>query len=307
MSERPRNVSGVGKREARPEPAVELRFPGSSGVEGGRGGSESDPDLAGEGARAARDGGVAGDSGGESGIDWDAIDIVEVWRELNGFGTPRWDDRLIETGAATSEYYEWFAREARARQTPEERAETERFAAKFARRLTADWSMRGLATRLRVRTRRGRGLSMPASRELDGSTALRIAAQTRSAPIIELGAAAGGGRALWEEPVTAYLSLPEDVPSGAYVALTVSGDSMEPLMHDGDRVLVKLGGEPRKDTVIVARLPDDGYVIKRVGRLEPDAIELVSLNPAYAPFWIARDEAPVLGQVVVRWCDHDAQ
>lgn len=307
MSDRRRKMSRDGESGARPESAVELRFLGSGGAAGERGGPEPDPVVAGEGAHSVRDGDAAAEPGGESGIDWGAIDIVEVWRQLNGFGTPRWDDRLIETGAATSEYYDWFAREARARQTPGERADTERRAAKFARRVTADLAMRGLSSRLRVRTRRGRGLSMPTSRELDFSTALRIAAQTRSAPVVELGAAAGGGRALWEEPVTAYLSLPEDVPSGNYVALTVSGDSMEPLMHDGDRVLVKLGSQPRKDTVIVVRLPDDGYVIKRVGRLEPDAIELVSLNPAYAPFWIARDEAPVLGQVVTRWCDHDAE
>lgn len=240
-------------------------------------------------------------------IDWESVDIVEVWRRLHGFGTPRWEAHLEAVGAATPEYHEWLAREARARQTPEERAETQRQAARFAQRLTANWAMRGLATRLRVRTRPGRGSTRSESRELAAEQALAVGARTRAAPIIELGAAAGGGRALWDEPVTRYVELPDDVPSGKYLALQVSGDSMEPLMHDGDRVLVKLGGAARKDTVIVARLPDDGYVIKRVGRLEPDAIELVSLNPAYAPFWIARDEAPVLGQVVVRWCDHDVE
>ena len=235
------------------------------------------------------------------------VDIVELYRRLHGYGTPRWEEHLRAIGADTPEYHEWLAREARECQTPEEREDTRRQAARFARRMTANWAMRGLAVRLRVRTRPGRGTAVATERELVAQEAVRLGVASRSAPLVELGAAAGGGRALWDEPVTTFVELPDDVPSGRYVALAVAGDSMEPLMHDGDRVLVELGAAPATDTVVVARLPDDGYVIKRVGRIEPDAIQLLSLNKAYAPFWIARDEAQVLGRVVLRWCDHDPE
>jgi len=126
----------------------------------------------------------------------------------------------------------------------------------------------------------------------------------RRAPVVELGIAAGVGRELWDEPAEAWVELPNDAPSGEYVALRIVGDSMSPLMHTGDTVLVKRGSEVRRDTVIVARHPDDGYVCKRVSRVRRTSIELASLAPGLPPIAIPRDARLVVGTVMLVWCTH---
>jgi phage repressor protein C with HTH and peptisase S24 domain len=134
--------------------------------------------------------------------------------------------------------------------------------------------------------------------------ALDAASGLRCAPALDLGVAAGVGRELWDEPCSTWVELPEQVPDGRYVALTVAGESMEPLLHGGDTILVKLGPALAKGAVIVARRPDDGYVVKRVGALTARSIELESLSPGYAPMRIPRRTDLVLGTVVLRWCEH---
>ena len=129
----------------------------------------------------------------------------------------------------------------------------------------------------------------------------------RCAPRSDLAIAAGVGRELWDEPCDSVVPLPEGVADGRYLALRVNGDSMTPLIHSGDIILVKLGPEVKRDTVIVARGPDDGYVVKKVGELTRRRIELRSFNPEYASAVIPRDPARVLGTVVLRWCDHESR
>ena len=124
------------------------------------------------------------------------------------------------------------------------------------------------------------------------------------APRLELGIAAGVGRALWDEPCDSWIAIPDDLPRGRYVALTVKGDSMLPLLHSDDVVLVRIGSETARDAIVVARRPDDGYVVKRVGRVSPASIELLSLNPDFEPLLIERGEGTVAGTVVLRWCTH---
>ena len=139
----------------------------------------------------------------------------------------------------------------------------------------------------------------PLSRTHDvGSTA------DRRAPVVELGIAAGVGRELWDEPAEAWVEVPDDAPAGEYVALRIVGDSMSPLMHTGDTVLVKRGADVRRDTVIVARHPDDGYVCKRVSRVGRTSIELASLAPGLPPIAIPRDARLVVGTVMLVWCTH---
>lgn len=123
-------------------------------------------------------------------------------------------------------------------------------------------------------------------------------------PNIDLGVAAGVGRDLWDEPCDSWIELPEEMSPGRYLGLAVSGDSMEPLMHTGDTILVRIGPEVQSDTVIVARHPENGYVVKRVERLTPTSIHLASLNSGYPPVRIPRDPALIVGTVVMRWCAH---
>lgn len=132
------------------------------------------------------------------------------------------------------------------------------------------------------------------------------AVASRAAPQLELSAAAGAGRELWDEPCESWVELPEDVPPGRYIAVRIAGESMIPLLHTGDTILVRLGSTPARDTIVLARLGDGGYAVKRVGRISPVRLELLSLNPDFAPIVVPRDEHTVIGTVVLRWCPHSA-
>ena len=118
--------------------------------------------------------------------------------------------------------------------------------------------------------------------------------------------AAGTGRELFDEPCDAWVALPAGLPAGRYVALRVVGDSMIPLLHSGDVVLVDLDAAVRPGAIAVARHPDHGSVVKRVLRAGGGALRLVSLNPAYPPLELPPGAGALLGPVVLRWCAHRA-
>jgi hypothetical protein len=128
----------------------------------------------------------------------------------------------------------------------------------------------------------------------------------RAAPQLDLGAAAGVGRDLWDEPCEQWVRVPDDAPAGSYVSLRVVGESMDPLLHTGDSVLVQVGTRVARDTVVLARVPDAGYVVKRVGKVTRSQLELQSLNPTFPPITVARDAHTIVGTVVLRWCPHGA-
>ena len=195
--------------------------------------------------------------------------------------------------AANAAFHEWLARDTRAGQRSAERRATEARAERFARRMQAIV----LGTRLGVAV----ALEAPVVRE----SRRDLTVGERLVPWPELGVAAGVGRELWDEPCERWVELPQTLATGGkYVALTVSGSSMEPALHAGDVVLVSVGGGVRRDSIVVARRPEEGYVVKAVGRLTRRAIELRSLNPEFATFSIPRDEALIVGTVVMRWCAH---
>jgi SOS-response transcriptional repressor LexA len=131
-----------------------------------------------------------------------------------------------------------------------------------------------------------------------------LGTKARHAPRADLAVAAGEGRELWEEPCSEWIALPDDVPSGRYLALTAHGKSMEPLLHSGDVFLLRLGSELERGTVVVGRHPDNGYVVKRVGTIGSLHVELTSLNPDFRPVRVPRDPSLVLGTVILRWCTH---
>lgn len=125
-----------------------------------------------------------------------------------------------------------------------------------------------------------------------------------TAPLIELGVAAGTGRELLEEPCDTRVALPPGAPPGRYVALRVVGDSMRPLLHSGDVVLVALDAGLAAGAVVVARHPEHGHVVKRMGRPTAVGTPLMSLNPAYPTLMLPPGSGAVIGRVVVRWCGH---
>jgi phage repressor protein C with HTH and peptisase S24 domain len=80
-------------------------------------------------------------------------------------------------------------------------------------------------------------------------------------------------------------------------AIAVAGDSMEPLLRDGDEILVDRTLRAFRDGVHVVRLGDALHV-KRVQVGRPGHVLLISQNDAYPPLELAADEVEVVGRVV---------
>jgi SOS-response transcriptional repressor LexA len=209
-------------------------------------------------------------------------------------------ERLDPLDPRERRFLEWYAREARLTLSVAERQKLERGAARFVREVRS----RRAVQRSRVREIASEPESAPAWEEGTLAQVVSAAARVRHAPALDLSVAAGAGRELWDEPCDRWIPLPEGAPDGRYVALRVTGDSMVPLLHDGDTILVKLGDEVVPDAVVVARVPDGGYVVKRVGGIAGSRVELASLNADYPPIVIPRDPSLVLGTVLLRWCTH---
>jgi SOS-response transcriptional repressor LexA len=200
-------------------------------------------------------------------------------------------------------FVDWFAEETRS---------AERVRTRTGSRLSDEEADReGRMFRARAEARRHRlvlRVERPASSAapVRGSVGqvMRSAASRRAAPLVDLGVAAGVGRELWDEVVEEWIELPDDMVEGQHVALRISGGSMVPLMHTGDTVLVRVGGDARVDSIVVARHPDDGYVCKRVRRLGERTIELESLDPGRPVITIPREPGLIVGTVVMVWCIH---
>lgn len=197
-------------------------------------------------------------------------------------------------------FVKWLEREASERMTPAERRENERAANAFAARMEPQ--LRAI--------RVGEALASSELKVRDAAIVGNIkhvadaAASAGCAPWLpDLAVAAGVGRELWDEPCDRWIELPENIPDplhGRYIALALAGDSMTPYLQNGDTILVDTRAPVDRDTVVVARRPEDGYVVKYVSRLTRVTMELSSFNAEYAPFTIARDRNTVVGVVAAR-------
>jgi len=217
-------------------------------------------------------------------------DLLRMLRLRNGESTV-YDDARFSS---------WIAEEARTvvESGLESDPWTKEEAAKLAERIRASV----LAERSGVRQVNNDPVTVPApEREsLSGSV---VSPRKGSAPWVQLATAAGVGRELWDEECDSWVSLPDDLPPGKYVALNVRGDSMVPLLHDGDTVLVAMGRAHRIGDVVLAR-NDDGYVVKRLERITTRGVYLESLNPSHGDIVIRDIPKPIVGTVVLRWCPH---
>ena len=80
-------------------------------------------------------------------------------------------------------------------------------------------------------------------------------------------------------------------------AIAVAGDSMEPLLRDGDEILVDRSPRPLRDGIHVVRV-GEALLVKRVQAGIPGRIVLESENSAYRPIELAPGEVEVVGRVV---------
>lgn len=219
---------------------------------------------------------------------------IELLMSAVGRETQSVDENLVYQD---ERFLFWLANDLRAGLDHEQRSLDERQAIEFARRTLTRLKVRLAEKRLPRRQLRERAATVRATL----AYAVPAASSERCATILDLAVAAGAGRELWDEPCDRWLELPDDVPSGRYVALRVAGDSMAPVLGTREVILIQLDAAPRVDDLIVARLPDQGHVVKRVASMKGSTMELASFNPEYESIFVAREPSPVVGTVIARF------
>lgn len=80
--------------------------------------------------------------------------------------------------------------------------------------------------------------------------------------------------------------------------MTVEGDSMEPVLFDGDLVMIDLGRRRLKTGTVFAISMGGAMVLKFVDLLPSRGMRLISKNPSYPPLEVKIDDVRVLGQVI---------
>ncbi|MGV2496913.1 S24 family peptidase [Pelagerythrobacter aerophilus] len=121
-------------------------------------------------------------------------------------------------------------------------------------------------------------------------------------PRLSLDASAGpGALGAQEIPFDAFRFSPRwlremGLEGADLTAIRVEGDSMEPLLRSGDEIFVDRNKRGHEG-IHVVRIGDALHV-KQLQASAPGRIALISLNKAYAPIDLAREEVEVIGRVV---------
>jgi phage repressor protein C with HTH and peptisase S24 domain len=96
----------------------------------------------------------------------------------------------------------------------------------------------------------------------------------------------------WDEVET-----PEILDPHAY-ALEISGDSMEPVFRDGDRVIVSPAAPVRRGDRVVVRTREGEVMAKQLARQSARRLELKSLNPDYPDYSFDLEQVAWMHRVV---------
>ncbi|MDO4862894.1 MAG: XRE family transcriptional regulator [Ruminococcus sp.] len=131
-------------------------------------------------------------------------------------------------------------------------------------------------------------------------TASDIRANTKPVPLV--GRVAAGLSCHAEDNIEGYILTDCELLHEGYdyFWLTVKGDSMEPELHDGDRVLVREQETLETECYAVVRIDGEDGVVKRV-RIDRDRITLTSVNPYYPPRVFEHEQmndVAVVGKVI---------
>ncbi|MDF7774972.1 S24 family peptidase [Sphingomonas sp. AOB5] len=128
--------------------------------------------------------------------------------------------------------------------------------------------------------------------------------ETAEVPRLDIGASAGPGGLVEDEAqlraglFDAGMLRGLGVRAEAASMVRVAGDSMEPVLHDGDEILVDRDRRTpgARDAMFVLRI--DGVVMVKRLRALGREIEVVSENAAYPPRIVAAGAVEVIGRVV---------
>ncbi|HUZ74061.1 MAG TPA: S24 family peptidase [Stellaceae bacterium] len=138
----------------------------------------------------------------------------------------------------------------------------------------------------------------------DGGNMLRIEE-------LDVRASAGAGLVGGEERIVAQWQVPTEIVRGYSTApaselriITVIGDSMEPALLPGQRVLVDTGDRLPSPPGIFVVWDGLGLVVKRIQALphsEPPRVKITSDNAKYDPYERTLEEAYIQGRVIGQW------
>lgn len=170
---------------------------------------------------------------------------------------------------------------------------------------------RGIPARLKEEDRRKLSelLDIPEN-ELGGpepaSSPARATSQFRTITEYDIRASAGDGALTSEENVRSqwpfdpsYLSDFLGLSTNDLAIIEVRGDSMEPTLSSGDRVMVHLADKQISQPGIFIIYDGGGTVIKRVEKIPgQDKLVLISDNPLHTRYEISGDDVQIVGRVV---------
>lgn len=129
-------------------------------------------------------------------------------------------------------------------------------------------------------------------------------------PEYQVHVSAGGGALVAEENkrrdwpfATDYLKQELGLERSKLAIVEVRGDSMEPTLSSGDRVLVNMSDRQVSQPGIFIVFDGDGTVVKRVEKIpgtRPPRIVLISDNPLHGRYELDSDVVQIVGRVVWR-------
>ena len=120
-------------------------------------------------------------------------------------------------------------------------------------------------------------------------------------------ASAGGGITLSDEDKMGSWPLPRsyldemNLTGSGLAVIPVKGDSMEPTLRSGDRVLIDMGDRNVSQGGLFVLWDGDGRVVKRVERIlgkRPTLLVLISDNPLHSKYEVAANDMEIIGRVV---------
>lgn len=104
--------------------------------------------------------------------------------------------------------------------------------------------------------------------------------------------------------ITDYEELPYEMLHGGteFYALEIHGDSMEPRMRDGDRVIFRVQDDAESGDVVIAMVNGSDATCKKL-RKHPHGIDLIPLNNKYEPMYFSNEQIEslpvrIIGKVV---------
>jgi phage repressor protein C with HTH and peptisase S24 domain len=133
--------------------------------------------------------------------------------------------------------------------------------------------------------------------------AARLREEWIEVPRLAIGAAAGAGAMASDEaPFDSFRFSPRWLRDAGLTldqlsTIRVTGDSMEPLLNDGDEILVDRAQRSLRDGIHVVRL-GDVLLVKRLAPAGRGRATLISANRAYPPVEVSLEELEIVGRVV---------